>query len=40
MRIDRTREHSAFLIADDLIGELDSKPTRYVIDFHPRDQLK
>jgi hypothetical protein len=29
-----------FLIADDLIGELDSKPTRYVIDFHPRDQLE
>jgi hypothetical protein len=26
-----------FLIADDLIGERDSKPTRYVIDFHPRD---
>lgn len=26
-----------FLIADDLIGEVNSKPTRYVIDFHPRD---
>jgi hypothetical protein len=28
-----------FLIADDLIGELDSKPTRCVIDFHPRGLL-
>jgi hypothetical protein len=26
-----------FMIADDLIGEINSKPTRYVIDFHPRD---
>jgi hypothetical protein len=29
-----------FLIADDLIGEINSKPSRYVIDFHPRDQLE
>jgi hypothetical protein len=28
-----------FLIADDLVGEIDSKPSRYVIDFHPRDML-
>jgi hypothetical protein len=26
-----------FMIADDLIGEIGSKPTRYVIDFHPKD---
>lgn len=26
-----------YLIADDLLGEHDQKPTRYVIDFHPRD---
>jgi N-6 DNA Methylase len=25
-----------FLIADDLLGEINSKPTRYVIDFHSR----
>lgn len=28
-----------YLIADDLLGEHDKKPTRYVIDFHPRDML-
>jgi N-6 DNA Methylase len=29
-----------FLIADDLIGELDAKPTRYVIDFQGMDLLE
>ena len=29
-----------FLIADDLIGEVDAKPTRYVVDFRPRDVLE
>jgi hypothetical protein len=28
-----------FLIADDLVGEINSRPSRYVIDFHPRDML-
>jgi type II restriction/modification system DNA methylase subunit YeeA len=28
-----------YIIANDLIGRKDSLPTRYVIDFHPRDQL-
>jgi hypothetical protein len=28
------------LIADDLIGEINSKPTRYVIDLQPRDLLE
>ena len=28
-----------FLIADDLLGELDGQPSRYVIDFFPRDIL-
>ncbi len=29
-----------FLIADDLVGEINSKPSRYVIDFLPLDQLE
>ena len=29
-----------FLTADDLIGQVDAKPTRYVIDFHPRDLIE
>lgn len=27
-------------VADDLIGELDSRPTRFVTDFHPGDILE
>jgi type II restriction/modification system DNA methylase subunit YeeA len=29
-----------YLIADDLLGSMDRRPTRYVIDFHPRDLLQ
>jgi hypothetical protein len=29
-----------FLNGDDLLGQSDGLPTRYVIDFHPRDQLE
>lgn len=42
IRADRSNSEVLFplMIADDLLGEHEQKPTRYVIDFHPRDVLQ